>query len=189
MPWSYTRVRRTRRQDGDRARSLRWSSIGLGTRGCVTLGCGMWRMGGLEMVNRNVVGSKLADLAARVVRVRKHARSSVDELELSPDALDLVAFNLMLSVQICADIASHIIADSEWPAARTLGEAFSTLHDRAIINARTAQALSRTVGLRNVVAHGYASIDVALVHTAATQGLGDLDAFAREVSTWLLGQP
>ena len=55
---------------------------------------------GSTMVNRNIVAAKLTDLAARVARVRAHRKASSAELTADADAFDLVAFNLMLSVQI-----------------------------------------------------------------------------------------
>jgi len=140
------------------------------------------------MVNRDVVAAKLADLAFRVGRARRHAKASSAELAADPDALDLVAFNLMLAVQICADIASHVIADSGWPSARTLAEGFASLGDHGVLTSTTAEALGRAAGLRNVVAHGYAAVDVSLVHAAATSGLRDLDSFARELADWLSRQ-
>ncbi|MGH7296294.1 MAG: type VII toxin-antitoxin system HepT family RNase toxin, partial [Polyangiaceae bacterium] len=66
-------------------------------------------------MNRDLLASKLADLSDRVGRVRSHGRPTVAELAADRDALDLVAFNLMLAVQTCADIASHLIADERWP--------------------------------------------------------------------------
>jgi uncharacterized protein YutE (UPF0331/DUF86 family) len=137
------------------------------------------------MVNPNVVAAKLTDLAARVARVRTHRKSSSAELAADSDAFDLVAFNLMLSVQICADIASHIISDEGWPSARTLAEAFDQLHRHGVLTQPTSEALARAAGLRNVVAHGYAGIDAELVHASATRGIADLDAFAREVASWI----
>ena len=41
------------------------------------------------------------------------------------------------------------------------------------------------MGLRNVVAHGYSGSDANLVYAAATQGIAELDTFAREVAAWL----
>jgi uncharacterized protein YutE (UPF0331/DUF86 family) len=140
------------------------------------------------MVNRDVVAAKLTDLAFRVGRARAHAKASSAELAADADALDLVAFNLMLAVQICADIASHVIADSGWPIARTLAEGFARLQEHGVLTQATAQALGRAAGLRNVVAHGYANVDVKLVHAAATSGLGELDTFARELADWLSRQ-
>jgi uncharacterized protein YutE (UPF0331/DUF86 family) len=140
------------------------------------------------MVNRDLVSAKLADLADRVARVRRHAKSSAAELSQDRDSLDLVSFNLMLAVQISADIASHIIADEGWPLAKNLAQAFERLSQQGVISQSTFGALARAVGLRNVVAHGYAGIDAQMVHAAATEGLSDLQQFAREVATWTHAQ-
>jgi len=43
---------------------------------------------------------------------------------------------------------------------------------------------SIAVGLRNVVAHGYAGVRPEMIHAAATTGLTDLEAFSREVAAW-----
>ncbi len=136
------------------------------------------------MVNKDLLAAKLTELAARVARVRSHLPSSARELGADPDALDLVAFNLMLSVQSCADIAGHLIADEGWPAPRTLGESFSRLRERGVISTETSDRLRMAVGLRNIVAHGYAGLDVELCFTAAASGLDDLTTFAEEVSRW-----
>lgn len=138
------------------------------------------------MVDAALVTAKLAELSDRTERIRLRAKPSAAELEADRDALELVSFNLMLAVQACADIASHIIADEGWPPAASLAEAFSRLGDRGVISSSTRMALSRAVGLRNVVAHGYSGIDPTMVHAAATNGLRDLDAFAREIAHWLV---
>lgn len=136
------------------------------------------------MVNRDLVAAKLSELSDRLRRVRAHRPAGPEDLRADRDALDIVAFNLMLAVQTCADITSHIIADQGWPAARTLAEGFTRLAERGVLESATAQRLGRAVGLRNVVAHGYAGINVNTVYEAATDGLGDLEAFAEQVSVW-----
>lgn len=138
------------------------------------------------MVNANLVTSKLADLTERLERVRKHRTAGSPQLAADSDARDLVAFNLMLAVQAAADIASHIIADEGLSPAPTLAVAFTRLVDHGVISVGTAAALAKAVGLRNVVAHGYAGIDLAMLHVASTTGLADLEGFGREVATWLL---
>lgn len=59
------------------------------------------------MVREQIVQRKLAELDARVARVRTHRRASTDELASDRDALDLVAFNLMLAVQAACDLAAQ----------------------------------------------------------------------------------
>lgn len=141
------------------------------------------------MVDRDLVASKLGELAEHVARVQARRTVTAEDLRRDRDALDLVAFNLMLAVQACADVASHVIADEGWPPATSLGAAFERLRDRSVISGPVCEALVRAVGLRNIIAHGYAGVRPEMVHTAATTGLADLEAFAREVATWARGQP
>lgn len=141
------------------------------------------------MVRLEIVQRKLAELDDRVARVRAHRRASRDELASDRDALDLVAFNLMLAVQAACDLAAHLIADEGWTAPASVAECFHQLAEHQVISAATAAALRRAVGFRNIVAHGYAGIDIAATHAASTAGLDDLDRFAREVATWLARRP
>jgi uncharacterized protein YutE (UPF0331/DUF86 family) len=134
------------------------------------------------MVDPDLVASKLSDLTDHLERVRSRRKATAEELGGDRDALDLVAFNLMLAVQTCADIASHLIADEGWAAAASLGIAFERLRDQGVISSPVCTALARAVGLRNVVAHGYAGVRPEMIHVAATAGLADLEAFSREVA-------
>jgi uncharacterized protein YutE (UPF0331/DUF86 family) len=141
------------------------------------------------VVQWEIVRRKLGELDARVARVRAHRRATAAELAADRDALDLVAFNLMLAVQAACDLATHLIADEGWTAPPTAAEAFQRLADHQVVTAKTVAALRRAVGFRNVVAHGYAGIDVHATYAASTLGLDDLDRFAREVAAWLTSRP
>jgi uncharacterized protein YutE (UPF0331/DUF86 family) len=107
------------------------------------------------VVDADLVAARLRELADRIARVRARVPSQASTFAADRDALDLVAFNLMLAVQSCLDIASHLIADEKWPPAATLGEAFERLCEQGVLDRTTAEALRRATGLRNVVAHGY----------------------------------
>jgi uncharacterized protein YutE (UPF0331/DUF86 family) len=137
------------------------------------------------MVDRNVVAAKLIQLAQRLERIRQRTPASAAELAADADRMDLIAFNLMLAVQSCLDIASHIISDEGWIPPLTLGEAFVRLGEHGVIAPQAAAALKDAAGLRNVIAHGYVGVNTSMLYKAATTGVSDLDAFARQVSAWL----
>ncbi len=141
------------------------------------------------MVVRDLISAKLAELAHRTGRARVHARPSASELQADEDALELVSFNLMLAVQVCADIAAHIVSDSGWVPPKNLAQGFERLAEHGVIHLEVARQLQKAVGLRNVVAHGYAGLDVGSVHRASTDGLQDLEAFAAQVAAWVSEQP
>jgi uncharacterized protein YutE (UPF0331/DUF86 family) len=139
------------------------------------------------MVDRDLIATKLAELARRVERVRRHRPATAEALAADPDAFDLVAFNLMLAVQACLDVASHLIADQGWEPATDLAGSFRRLAEEGVLREPTAAALARAAGLRNVVAHAYGSARPNLVFVGAGEGLGDLERFAAEVAAWLEG--
>lgn len=141
------------------------------------------------MVDRHLAAAKIAELADRIARVRRHCPPTIDALRANRDALDLVSFNLMLAVQSSADLAAHLIADEGWPAAVNLASGFNPLRDEGVISKATAESLCKAVGLRNVVAHGYAGINAAMVHAVAASGEDFLEAFAQQVAQWIGAQP
>ncbi len=140
------------------------------------------------MVDLDILTAKLAELGDRIGRVRQHRPPDAKTLAGDRDAFDLVSFNLMLAVQSCTDIATHLIADEGWPPARDLAEAFRRLHEHQVISRETSDALARATGLRNVVAHVYAQADPELVFQAASTGLDDLERFSRQVAGWARGR-
>lgn len=137
------------------------------------------------MIDRDVVVAKLAELADRIARVRANRPATLAALRADRDAFDLVAFNLMLAVQACLDLASHFIADEGWPAASSFAESFKRLAEHGVLRQETATALAQAAQFRNIVAHGYILVQPEKVFLAATSGLDDLESFARQVSDWL----
>jgi uncharacterized protein YutE (UPF0331/DUF86 family) len=137
------------------------------------------------LVRADLVTEKLQELEHRVGRVRASCPATADGLRADENALDLVAFNLMLAVQICADIAGHAIADEGWRTAVTLAAAFERLAEHGAISAATARQLGNASHFRNIVAHGYAGLDVDKAFAAATTGVVDLESFGREIAAWL----
>lgn len=138
------------------------------------------------MVDEGIVISKLRELAEKMDRVRSYCPPEASILAQDPTALDLVSFNLMLAVQACLDIASHLISDEGWPPAGSLAGGFRRLQEKGVLSPEAAEALSKAVGLRNVIAHGYADADPEQIHRAATDGMADLERFAAEVGTWMV---
>lgn len=140
------------------------------------------------MVDANVFSEKLKQLSQRIAKVRSHCPADPEDLAPQSDALDLVSFNLLVAVQTCLDLATHLIAEESWPPAATAREAFERLEEHGVLSQETARALRRAIGLRNVVAHGYAGVDPAQIHGAASSGLPDLERFASELSAWVSGR-
>ena len=139
------------------------------------------------MIAQALVAAKLADIATRLAMVEKHRLPSASGDDAAPEARDLVAFNVMLAVQGAADVAAHIVADQSWIAARTAAESFERLAQHGVIPVDLAGRLQRAVAFRNLVAHGYAKLNLSPLHDAATHGAEDLESFMSAVASWTSG--
>ncbi len=92
------------------------------------------------------------------------------------------------SAQVCIDLANHLISSEGWRVPRDFRDAFTVLEERGILDARLAERMRALVGLRNRLVHLYAEVDDSRVHRALSEGLSDLDAFARSVAAFAEGQ-
>jgi uncharacterized protein YutE (UPF0331/DUF86 family) len=140
------------------------------------------------VVDVDVVARKLAELSLRLARIRAQSPEDSASFESNQDAFELASFNLLLAVQSCLDIASHLIADEGWEPPATLGEAFLRLQDHGVLTPETARAMKQAAGMRNLLAHGYETVDPEQLQEAAVQGVADLESFSREVAAWTAGR-
>ena len=133
-------------------------------------------------MDRLIVARKLDSLRRCVDRVRTRCPADVLTLASNADLQDIVVLNLSRAVQICVDLALHILSEMGQAAPDTMGQAFDQLDDAGLIPADLALRLKKSVGFRNIAVHNYSGIDWAIVHAIATRHLGDFEAFARAVS-------
>jgi uncharacterized protein YutE (UPF0331/DUF86 family) len=136
------------------------------------------------MVDVDIITKKLGELSQRVKRIRACRRESAEELAADQDAMELVSFNLLLAVQACLDLASHLIADEEWEPAASLGDSFFRLQQYGVLSPETARAMKDAAAMRNLIAHGYSKVDPEEVFEAAVNGTADLERFGRELGAW-----
>jgi uncharacterized protein YutE (UPF0331/DUF86 family) len=138
------------------------------------------------MVRTDVVRQRLDVLLDALADLRRY-RDSVSRAKLAADrdTQHMVLHAMYVAVQAAIDLALHALADSEQPLGTTYREAFRQLAAAGRIDPRLADELEGWAGLRNVLAHHYASIDYDLIHTALCDDLHHLERLGAIASTWL----
>lgn len=84
-------------------------------------------------------------------------------------------------VEICIDIAKHIISDEGFRLPEDAKDAFTVLAEKNVIKDATAQMMQKMVGFRNLVVHLYEKTDVEIVYGIYRNRLKDFDIFSREI--------
>ena len=138
-------------------------------------------------MDSDVLAAKLETLRHCVQRVRAKTPPSAAALRSDDDAQDIICLNLERSVQACVDMAAHIVASGTRPSPRTMASAFDALHQDGIITAALAERMRKAVGFRNIAVHVYESLDWDIVHSIATERLGDFVDFGLAIEALLKG--
>lgn len=84
-------------------------------------------------------------------------------------------------------MASHILAQKNGRTPTTMAESFMLLAEEKIISEGVAQALVKSVGLRNLLVHEYSKIDWNIVTKVANEHLDTFRDFAKEILKSLSG--
>ena len=137
------------------------------------------------MTDRAIVLQKLAILHDHVRRVQRRRPASADVLRADQDLQDAIALSLLVAIQEAADIAFHIVADEGWGIPASYAEGFEILARNGVIDTRLAGEMAAATGLRNRIAHGYASVDVDRLWAEIPTGLGALERFATAVARFI----
>lgn len=101
-------------------------------------------------MDQQVIEEKLEALRRAVKRIEDKCPNTPEGLKSSLDLQDIIAANLIRAVQLCVDIAAHIIAGTSVPAPGTMGESFERLVDLSVIERPLADRLRKAVGFRNI---------------------------------------
>ncbi len=130
-----------------------------------------------------ILAEKLESLRRCISRIDEKRPSRIELLIDNPDIQDILVLNLTRAVQLCVDIGSHIISESDETTPKTMGDVFETLQKLNIISEKTCEQMKKAVGFRNVAIHNYATINWEIVYAISEKSLDDFRAFAKEISS------
>jgi len=126
-----------------------------------------------------LVAKKLAAIETAVADLRRLAAPA----RLATDLLQrrFVEHTLQIAIQASLDVAFHIASDDRLGEPRTNREVFALLAQASWIDATLLDSLSRMVGFRNVLVHGYDDVDLDVVRDVLANRLSDLEAFVAAI--------
>jgi uncharacterized protein YutE (UPF0331/DUF86 family) len=97
-------------------------------------------------MNSIVIKTKLESLRKCLDRIESKKPETLDVLLQDIDIQDIIALNLERSIQLCVDIANHILSNLDDSPAITMAESFERLSEKKIIPTELAQNLKKAVG-------------------------------------------
>lgn len=135
-------------------------------------------------VDADVVRRHLLALDSAVGTLRDHQGHTVDVLESDVEERWIVERGLQLCAQNVLDVATHIAAATGHDVP-DYALAIDRLAEEGVLPAPFAKRFRGLAGFRNVLVHGYLTVDIEILHRILNEELDDLAEFARHVERYL----
>jgi uncharacterized protein YutE (UPF0331/DUF86 family) len=132
-------------------------------------------------MDKDVINRKLESLRRCIARITSKRPITREDLRSNHDLQDIIALNLERAVQICVDIAAHVISETEMPPPSTMAEGFERLAELQVLSPQLADSLHKAVALRNILVHNYTNINWDIVTDIVTHRLTDFVQFAEAI--------
>ena len=99
-----------------------------------------------------------------------------------PDVLAAVKYRFVVAIETCIDAGQHVISSEVLRAPLDYADVFAVLGDAGFLPAQIVPALQDMARFRNLLVHGYLSVDDERVVEILRTSLGDLDTFRTELA-------
>jgi uncharacterized protein YutE (UPF0331/DUF86 family) len=128
----------------------------------------------------DLIAKKLALIETSVRELRTMAQPA----KLASDIREqrFVEHTLQIAIQASLDVASHIVSDGRLGEPRTNRQLFELLQSHDWIEPALSSRLQAMAGFRNVLVHGYDTVDIAIVQDILEHGLADLLHFVAAIT-------
>jgi uncharacterized protein YutE (UPF0331/DUF86 family) len=133
------------------------------------------------------MGRKIAQLDLYLGQVREFSKISLGAYRKDWKTQRIVERTLQILIELCIDIAHHIISDEGMRLPEGYADTFGVLMENRLIDKKLFSVLTKMAKFRNVVVHQYEKIDPAIVVSILHRNLEDFERFKRAVLKYLSG--
>jgi uncharacterized protein YutE (UPF0331/DUF86 family) len=132
-----------------------------------------------------LIKKKLGELEKYVRALEGLKSYSLQELRADVTKAWSVEHGLQLAIQVILDIGSHILAALGKQEIEDYADVMDKLGEMNILPPAFVKTIRGMVGVRNILVHEYAAVDLAKVHDIAQNRLDDFRKFAKYIDQYL----
>jgi len=129
------------------------------------------------LVDKLLLGRKLADMEVYLKQVKEFSGISVAAYKKDWKTQRIVERSLQILIELCIDIANHIISDREMRLPTGYADAFKVLMENGIISRGLFTTMEKMAKFRNIIVHQYEKVDPAIVVTILHKNLKDFGRY------------
>lgn len=136
---------------------------------------------------RESVIERLKKLEEVLSRLQERAGIPLEEYRQDIDAQWIIERGLEIASSAILDIGNHILAGVYRTPVEEYEQILEKLQEKRVISKDLYEELRGLEGFRNILVHGYLSLDLELVYEQYKKALKSFPRFIAEIKRWLEG--
>ncbi len=125
------------------------------------------------MVDKILIMRKLTELETYIKQAQEYSTITVKKYSRDWKIQRIVERTLQMMIELCVDIANHIIADRKYRVPTSYSDTFQVLEEEGVISKKQYKTLKNMAQFRNIIIHHYDKIDEAIIVNILKQNLKD----------------
>lgn len=137
----------------------------------------------MDAIDRIHIRLKL--LRSYVKKLSRFEHLTMEDLLADEDRRVMIERYFQLACEVVLDIGNLLNAEFRFRPAQDAKESIIILGEEGVLEKEFASRFAGMAGFRNILVHDYIDIDYAIVTDNLNNHLGDFEAFAKAVASYL----
>jgi uncharacterized protein YutE (UPF0331/DUF86 family) len=129
------------------------------------------------VVDKTLILRKIAGMSEYLDQLMEFRDITVESYSSEWKTQRIIERTLQMMIEVCADIAGHIISDSGYRIPKTYSDAFKILGEHGILDEALSRRMEQMAKFRNIVVHQYDEIDATIVVDILQKHLSDFNDY------------
>jgi len=140
------------------------------------------------LVDKFLIWRKLAQIDTYLKEMVGFSKIPLIQYKNNWKTQRIVERTLQILIEVCIDIANHIISDQGMRLPTGYADTFKVLKENKVISETLCKTLEKMAKFRNVVVHQYETIDPKIVVSILHKNLRDFEKYKKSIIKYLSSQ-
>jgi len=137
------------------------------------------------LVDKNLILRKISELEEYITQLEELKDVTVEEYSKDWKIQRAVERTLQIAIELCVDIANHIISDEGWRVPVSYSDTFKVLKENKVIDNELFSIMERMARFRNIIVHNYDKLDQTIILDILKKNLEDFTRYRDSILKWL----
>jgi uncharacterized protein YutE (UPF0331/DUF86 family) len=133
------------------------------------------------LVDTSLIGRKISDLEKYLEQIKEYKNISVRKYRQDWKTQRIIERTLHLMIEICIDIANHIISDKNLRVPSSYADTFRVLMEAGIIKKPLYSRLEKMAKFRNIIIHQYEKVKPEIIISIIRKNLKDFEDYKKSI--------